>query len=138
MKLGFTGARKGMTAQQQSAIEVLVADPVVTIVHHGDCVGADAEFHDAAVKYDKYVVVHPPSDSKLRAWCQGDEVRHPRPYLERNRRIVDSVDLLVATPNSDEEQERSGTWATIRYARKVGRPVKIVWRDGRVQLDAAS
>jgi len=32
-----------------------------------------------------------------------------------------------------EEWRGSGTWATIRYARKVGKPVTIIYPDGEIQ-----
>jgi len=57
---------------------------------------------------------------------------HPcRPHLDRNRPIVDSCDVLLACPHGPEEP-RSGTWATIRYARKVGRKIFVFWPDGKV------
>jgi hypothetical protein len=45
MKVGFTGTRKGMTPQQRVAFAELVITLRPTQAHHGDCVGADAEFH---------------------------------------------------------------------------------------------
>ena len=30
---------------------------------------------------------------------------------------------------------RSGTWSTIRYAKKVDKPVKIVYPDGTIKED---
>jgi len=40
-------------------------------------------------------------------------------YLVRNHDIVDAVDKMYAFPKEIEEQWRgSGTWATIRYAKK--------------------
>jgi hypothetical protein len=41
----------------------------------------------------------------------------------------------VACPRTDQEQRRSGTWATVRYARKVGKPVLIIGRDGKIKLE---
>jgi predicted Rossmann fold nucleotide-binding protein DprA/Smf involved in DNA uptake len=43
--------------------------------------------------------------------------------LERNHLIVAACDVLNAAPLQDEEILRSGTWATIRYARKAGKTV---------------
>jgi hypothetical protein len=39
--------------------------------------------------------------------------------------------MLAACPKGPEER-RSGTWATVRYARKTGKPVVIFWPDGTV------
>lgn len=54
------------------------------------------------------------------------------PYLQRNKVIVDRCGVLVAAPGEAQEQLRSGTWSTIRYARRVGRPVIMVLPDGTV------
>lgn len=48
--------------------------------------------------------------------------------LARNRRIVAAVDVLIAAPETDREELRSGTWATIRYARAAGKPVVMLSR----------
>jgi hypothetical protein len=53
----------------------------------------------------------------LRAFCQGDEQRPALRYLARNRDIVGTCDMLVSAPRSIEDQQMSGTWAVIRYAR---------------------
>lgn len=52
--------------------------------------------------------------------------------LDRNRDIVEAAEVLIACPDGPERQ-RSGTWATIRHALRVGKPVVIVWPDGRVE-----
>jgi predicted Rossmann fold nucleotide-binding protein DprA/Smf involved in DNA uptake len=64
-----------------------------------------------------------------------DRIYVPRPYLVRNRDIVDVCNLLLATPGGTVEQLRSGTWATIRYARRIGRPVWIVFPNGEVRKE---
>ena len=43
-----------------------------------------------------------------------------------------ATDTLVAAPKEDEEVVRSGTWATVRYARKAGRVVLVVRPDGTI------
>jgi hypothetical protein len=62
-------------------------------------------------------VIHPPTKESLRAFCEGDEQRPARGYLARNRDLVRTCDMLVAAPKSMEDQQMSGTWAVIRYAR---------------------
>lgn len=39
---------------------------------------------------------------------------------------------MIATPSSKEEELRSGTWSTVRYARKLRRPVTLIYPDGSV------
>jgi hypothetical protein len=50
----------------------------------------------------------------------------------RNHRIVDMTRVLVACPDG-EERQHSGTWATVRYARKRGKWIIIVYPDGTVR-----
>jgi len=101
-------------------------------VHHGDCVGADDQVGSFAAKLSGVTVtLHPPTNPSKRAFCAADEVREAKPYLDRNRDIVDETELLVAFPKGPEEK-RSGTWATVRYARKLDRQIMYVWPDGTV------
>lgn len=87
-----------------------------------------------AVALGVKTIGHPPSDSLRRAYCAYDEERTPLPFLVRNHAIVDEgVDGLIAAPSGWVEEQRSGTWATVRYARKLGRRIWIVLPDGRVK-----
>lgn len=78
------------------------------------------------------IISHPCTITKARAFTPADEIHLPAAPLDRNRLIVDSVDLMVAFPGKMKEQKRSGTWYTIRYARKQGVPLMIFWPDGSV------
>jgi hypothetical protein len=53
------------------------------------------------------------------------------PALVRNRSVVEAAfgGLLIACPKGPEVW-RSGTWATIRYARRRGCVPLIFWPDG--------
>lgn len=46
-------------------------------------------------------------------------------YMKRNDALVEHCDILLAFPETPEEQRRSGTWATVRRARKAGKEVHI-------------
>lgn len=132
MKTGFTGTQRGMTAAQKSTFKSLL-DGRAGEFHHGDCIGADAEAHDIAVDVcELEPVIHPPSNPRKRAWKKAARIMPVRPYLERNHDIVDAADELIATPGEDIEQMRSGTWATVRYARKRGKMVTIIYPDGSI------
>lgn len=50
-------------------------------------------------------------------------------YLDRNRRLVFGADLLLAFPRTSAEEQRSGTWATVRAARKLNVETRIVPLD---------
>lgn len=134
MAIGFTGTQRGMTDAQHISFEAglrFMLDVSDRIFRHGDCIGADAEAHEIAVKLGYQVVIHPPVDPKKRAWCKGAiRIAVPKPYIERNHDIVDETHILMATPGEDVEQLRSGTWATIRYARKKGRKLLIIGPEG--------
>jgi hypothetical protein len=136
--LGFTGTADGMTLAQALTVGRLLLFMRPDFVHHGDCVGADAKFHGIAYRHSIGIHIHPPTDEKLRAFCGGVAGRgsclHPAaPYLVRNHHIVDWSDALIATPYESSEVLRSGTWATVRYARKKGIPVFVALPSGGIE-----
>jgi hypothetical protein len=124
MIIGFTGTQLGMTFYQRRKIREQLQLMKPTEAHHGDCIGADQDFHILCRELNIPVVIHPPNIDAKRAFCEGEEVREvkqPKPYLDRNHDIVDASDIILATPAEAHEITRSGTWATIRYARRVGK-----------------
>lgn len=127
MKIGFTGTRNGMTQKQCDAFQMLIMHIRPKEFHHGDCVGSDAGAHLDVRKCSPFtqVHIHPPNSTAMLAGCRGHVRYEPRGYLERNQDIVNACNFLIATPEGRETQ-RSGTWATIRYARKIGKPVIII------------
>lgn len=127
MRIGFTGSQKGMTEHQKSEVKRILAshEADVTQIHHGGCIGADAQFHEICFTFGRasfIPIVHPASDvspSKVAKLEPPDATYLPaKPALVRNRVIVDSSDVIIATPGQGYEVVRSGTWATIRYAEK--------------------
>ncbi len=138
MNVGFTGTRKGMTDAQRAAFGTLIVfDVPPHIFTHGSCEGADVE----AARIVRYVndacriACRPgPVDDPHRSLSGVDDEAMPaRTHFARNRDIVDGSDVLVAAPCDDTEQPFGGTWYTIRYARKKGKRVVIIWPDGRVE-----
>lgn len=133
MILGFTGTKHGMTHRQRDTVRFLFNELACHVLHHGDCVGADAQAHRLALNIEARVVIHPPSVETFRAYCVGADVIRPAcAYLMRNRHIVNAAeDGLIAAPRTHAEELRgSGTWATIRYARAARKRLWIVWPDG--------
>lgn len=131
MKVGFTGTREGMTHQQARAVSAFLEVGGATEFHHGDCVGADADAHALALLAGVPVVLHPPTEPKARAFCKDAVMVWPEaPYITRNHQIVDVCDVLIAAPAQAQEVLRSGTWATVRYARKQGVRVVVVPPQG--------
>lgn len=144
MHIGFTGTQKGMTDFQKKEVAMILLfhkpffivkdDKPSSITfenyqaHHGDCIGADAEFEQLAKEYGFTTCAHPASDTgNKRAYCKSDIVLPAKPALKRNKDIVDTADVMIATPGQKGEVLRSGTWATIRYARKCGTPIHIIY-----------
>lgn len=131
MKIGFTGTRHGMNSTQLTNIRTFILTLKITELHHGDCIGADAEFHSLGETYNYKIIIHPPTDESLRAFKQG-EILPKKPYLARNRDIVDQTDLLISAPPERFENKHGGTWYTIHYARKQNKPLIIFYKDGRI------
>ncbi len=134
-EIGFTGTQDGMTLHQSRALKALLCEIQPGGVDHGDCVGSDAEFHRICRTLGYFITVHPPTKGGKRAFCEGDLVLPPAEYLIRNKNIVNRTKMLIATPKDFVEELRSGTWATIRYARKLRRTVYIIWPSGKVQKE---
>jgi hypothetical protein len=132
MHIGMTGARDGMTQEQKYAFEKLLCAAKAGTLHHGDCVGADADAHDLARSISLKVVVHPPEKDELRAFKEGDEMREEKGYFARNRDIVNESEALFGTPRTMLET-KGGTWYTINYGKKRGKPVRIIYPDGSIE-----
>ena len=139
-KVGFTGTQHGMTDAQKNILSNFKVWYGEIEFHHGGCIGADLQLHYIAKKKKIQVVVHPPTDRKKYAGGLDFDIipplpifRKPKPYLERNHDIVDETEYLIATPSTANEQLRSGTWATVRYAKKCGKKVILILPDGTVK-----
>lgn len=151
MIIAFSGTQRGMTAAQKQTVADLIAQHSPNVVVHGDCVGADEEFHqlvrqyeaDAGLVWHPRYVLRPGTDlrgaSPKRAHCDTKFpdfygiVHPPEPYLKRNEKIAADGDVLIAAPSGfKEEQKGSGTWATVRAMAKLAKSIQIVYPDGRV------
>lgn len=124
-----------MSEAQKQQVRRLVEREVeidLTVAHHGDCIGADVDFHAIARECGLAVVGHIPVIEEHRAFCEFDDERAPLTYMKRNAQIVAESDVVIATPFESTEQSRGGTWRTVQLARKAKRHLFIVWPDGRV------
>jgi nucleoside 2-deoxyribosyltransferase len=142
LKIGFTGTQEGMKVRQLRCVgQALLCHCLVEYLplnfHHGDCIGADEQAHNLARALWFKVFIHPADDESRRAFCKAlpERVSTPKPFLMRNKDIVDQTDVLIAAPKAMEEEVRSGTWATVRYARKLNRPIYICYPDGRLVFE---
>ena len=143
--IGFTGSRRGMTASQKKAVKSLLvsaqapipdsgfSDAPLIVALHGDCVGADEDFHNICKELEIDRQTRPCTLEKYRAHTDAVEIAEPAPPLDRNKLIVESSTIMIATPHSFQELKRSGTWSTIRYTKFVGKYLFIVYPDGTVE-----
>lgn len=137
--VGFTGTRFGATRYQLESLDRFMVGRLPNEWHHGGGVGADKQSHDLAIGYGIDIWIHPSLagvDFTLFPRQRADRLERPYGHLRRNRNIVGAVHVMVACPRGFEEELRSGTWATIRYARKIGRKLYIMYPDGRVDVES--
>jgi hypothetical protein len=155
MILGFTGTLNGMTNEQCIAATLRIAGLRPGVFIHGGATGADSDAHHIIVHHLlpnglPHTIEIYPEDSPVRKryayWLRPhhriaakasgrDLILHrPDKPLARNHTIVQRCDHLLATPATFKEHLRSGTWATIRYARKAGKAITIIRPDGKIEL----
>jgi len=125
--IGFTGARVGMTTDQRKLVIQILGLYNPFNLHHGDCIGADAEAHIIVRSQfkDSKITIHPPKVDKYRAFCKGDITYDPQDFTVRDRAIVNDTSTLIGTPKSL-EQSRRGTWYTIRHAKRIKKPIIVI------------
>lgn len=144
--VGFTGSQHLITDQQIMEVERLVWEIRPKEVRHGDSIKSDAVFHMISMccPYVQKIHLHIPENESKRAFCDSIPPRIIRdnlelvvwpakPYLDRNKDIVKGSKIMIATPKEHEEQLRSGTWSTIRYAIKTKIRLIIVYPNGSVE-----
>lgn len=129
MIVGFTGTQYGMTEYQARQFITILQKFSIDEFHHGMCIGAD-EVAERLVRTNfPHIPVHghpPKITAKKSRTSEPNYIYAPKDYLDRNHDIVDACHLLIATPFTLNEELRSGTWATIRYAWKKNVPVNII------------
>lgn len=150
MIVGFTGTRRGPTPAQHAAMDRFLLRLFVNhgaqVLVHGGAVGCDTFAHHtvtaSGLNRDIPILVFPaiegPCSSVVNIPMGNCLIAEPIPTLERNRIIAGISTGLIAVPATDREEQRSGTWATVRYAREIGCPVYVVRQDGRIVRDGGS
>lgn len=131
VRVGFTGSRLDPTPAQRPWVRAMLMQLYVpgASFHHGDCVGSDVFGAEVARALGYQLVAHPPSDPRLRAYIPSHITHPPLPYAQRNGNIVARSTALVGLPRwpeHDVRSKRSGTWQTIRMARRAKLPL-YVW-----------
>ncbi len=140
MIVGFTGTRHGLDLAQKTSLHLWLENNRIETFHHGAQVGADSEavlLLATWIRHRPVIIAHPGPSSCRRAINNSRVVMAEKPYLARNLDIARECQILLACPMGPEEV-RSGTWATIRYARTLRRQVIIFWPDGGISSDPAT
>jgi hypothetical protein len=137
LHLGITATQRGLSNEQRVwlrghfALSKRVFD---VTVHHGDCVGGDEEAHDIALEFNFAIEIHPPTNPKQRAFCEGATVVHEaKDYHARNYDIVMASGVMLGMPEGLASMyPRSGTWSTLRRTIKEGKTFYFCLPDGEV------
>lgn len=144
--IGFTGTRKGMTERQAARLEEYLRMYQRSFggrveFCHGGAIGADSEADDIARTLHIPRIVRPAlafpmqlPEKRMEDLSKvfgGAEILGPKSDpLARNKDIVNASAYMLAIPARMKEELRSGTWATIRFARSKRKHVVIAWPDG--------
>jgi len=141
----FTGTRKPVTDEQLDQMYTIMRrlkdQHGYNRIFHGCAKESDRRAHLMAVALGLDRELYPSNDEQ-ETWASsqrsgGTTIIYPmRPPLDRNHYMLDRAGTntrLIAVPHLSVEEIRSGTWATVRYARMLKRRITILWPDGRVE-----
>lgn len=126
---GMTGTQRGINTRQKKKFVIDIVEFNPTEFHHGDCIGADEECHYLVQEHLPLcqIYIHPPIYESKRAFCKGAYFIHEaKDYLVRNKDIVKVSQKMFVLPGEMEEQIRSGTWSTWRYAKKLSKEIDLI------------
>lgn len=134
--IGVTASREGVSETQRRALTTFLLRARAAGAdrfHHGCCVGGDEIAAVIAHNLGYRVVGHPPVKTQWRSMLAcgvSNELRDPLDYLARDVQIVEEVDALIGLPNRPECG--SGTWFTVRQARRANKPRLVLLPGGQV------
>lgn len=134
---GFTGTRNPpASAKNMIRLHLMTLDPEQDELVIGCCVGIDAIVgrigHVLGFKVHGVIPIDESQvDVLWPLYCSSIEYMPDNTnYMDRNQRIVDISLDLTAFPLDAVERQRSGTWSTVRRARKAGKTVVIIPLQG--------
>jgi hypothetical protein len=133
----FTGTRAGMNPVQTKLMRRVLEAGKPLILRHGGSFGADYMTHGIWRELGLPMADVWPADEKRAELFRGQKrvVMHPvMPPLDRNVEMVKRATFVVGAPHTNKEEQRSGTWQTLRYALSTKKPTLIVWPDNRLTL----
>ena len=115
MKIGIVGARNFKSLHLVG--EYIDKLPLGTVIISGGAKGVDTAAKNFGKNNALEVIEYLPN----LIGCSKNYEFTQR-YYERNQKIVDNCDKLVAFTDED----NGGTWFTIRYAKQKAKPVEII------------
>jgi len=119
-KLGFTGTREGLNEAQTSWLRAFLFENPPDQAGHGACMGADIDFHNLVreVVPSCKIIAWPSTSNATRRECDADVVHDLMAPKKRDQLIVNFANYFVGCPHTDYEITQSGTWMTLRMARR--------------------
>jgi hypothetical protein len=148
---GITGTRYLLSSPQLTSLDMVLLklaaraerESCTLALHHGCCTGADEASHNIARTHGGIDIYgHPGIDShgfspyRMPSTGGFSFIYPEKPYRTRNRDMVSVCCLLVACPahpEDDPRSERSGTWRTVRFARRACKNIIYIWPDGKIE-----
>ncbi len=123
-----------LTAEDRERITVDVERRIKSddTIYSGAAYGVDTIAAKAARHANANLILVAPTDKwhNTSLYEIADEIIHvPGEYMDRNDRLADEADALIAYPPTSKHELRSGTWATVRRFRKRDKPVTLVPLD---------
>jgi len=136
--VGIIGTRHGLTPQQQSTLYNFFERNIFSLkeAHHGDEIGTDLVFHKIAKSFGLKIIIHPPDSPLKRAFLKGSEILEEKSYEERDKEIIDFVDLVIIAP-SDISMKKPNAFNlnnAILYAKKIKKPIMMLYPDGKITI----
>jgi phosphoribosylpyrophosphate synthetase len=115
LKIAIVGSRE---YPQLQMVEWFIRDlPNGVVIVSGGAKGVDIAAQEYAERRGLQTEIYKP----ILDGC-NTRLEYTQRYYDRNQKIVDNSDLVVAFT----EKDSGGTWDTIKRARKNGKPVKII------------
>ena len=149
--VGLVGVRRGLTHAQFQTLSRMIVNQKgrgalagIEVAHRSNDGWSGADFSRITrwMSSAPRIVVHesdrpteeppPLSTESMASWAEFslDTATVP-PW---NREIVDESELILACPPVAEEEFRSRTWGTIRYARNQSKAVVVIYPNGTVDV----
>ena len=124
--VGIVGARK--YKDRQSVIELVASLPSETVVVTSGCKGVCAWTIQKAHTLNLEVLIYHPNLTGIRS-----NFDIPKRYYQKNRELIERCDFVHAFL-SKKAGYAGGTRFEIEYAVALGKPIKLHWESGSVNI----